>query len=218
MDLAPDLIAGTALRDRFASLIQRLGGSRDPAAAGDALVAAWAAPGRTYHSTSHLIDCLERLDELESEIGHRAAIEAALWFHDAVYDPQADDSESRSAAWAERVLGRLGVARSGACEIGRLIRLTRHVVPPGDPSGMAVCDIDLSILGRGPAEFDAYDAAIRAEYAWLNEQSFREGRRRLLSAILSRQPIYQLVELRARYEDAARANLRRALDRLDASK
>ncbi|MBA3495530.1 MAG: hypothetical protein H0T86_00310 [Gemmatimonadales bacterium] len=216
MEVAEHLIAAGELRDRFASLVRRLGGSRDPAAAADALLAAWAEPGRTYHGTTHLVDCLARLDELVGGPGDHDAIETALWYHDGVYDPRASDNEERSAAGAERALIELGIAHRVAGEVGRLIRLTRHTAPPNDEAGRVVCDIDLSILGRRTAEFDAYDAAIREEYAWLEEETYRAGRRRILAAILARESIYETVTFKERYEAPARANLRRALARLEA--
>jgi predicted metal-dependent HD superfamily phosphohydrolase len=204
----------TDLRGRFMALVRRLGGSGDAGPEADALLAAWAQPARVYHGTAHLADCLARLDELPAAAEGLAPIEAALWYHDAEYDPRAGDNEERSAVWAERALLELGVAPRVAAEVGRLIRLTRHVEPATDEAGRLVCDIDLSVLGRPPAEFDAYDAAIRAEYAWVPEEEFRAGRRRVLRALLARDPLYGTERFRRRYEELAHANLRRALARL----
>lgn len=207
----------TDLRGRFTSLVRRLGGSGDARPEADALLAAWAEPARVYHGTAHLLDCLARLDELPATLDGLDPIEAALWYHDAVYDPRAKDNEERSAAWAERALVGLGVAPRVAAEVARLVRLTGHAEPATDEAGRLVCDIDLSVLGLPPAEFDAYDAAIRTEYAWVPEAEFREGRRRVLRALLARDPLYGTDRFRRRYEEPARANLRRALARLGES-
>jgi predicted metal-dependent HD superfamily phosphohydrolase len=207
----------TDLPGRFMSLVRRLGGSGDARLEADALLAAWAEPARAYHGTSHLVDCLAQLDELPAAGEGLDPIEAALWYHDAVYDPRAGDNEERSAARAERALVELGIAPRVAAEVARLVRLTRHAEPATDEAGRLVCDIDLSVLGRPPAEFDAYDAAIRAEYAWVPEEAFREGRRRVLRALLARDPLYGTERFRGRYEEPARANLRRALARLGES-
>jgi predicted metal-dependent HD superfamily phosphohydrolase len=204
----------TDLRERFMSLVRRLGGSGDARPEADALLAAWSEPARVYHGTAHLLDCLARLDELGGAAEGLDPVEAALWYHDSVYDPRAGDNEERSAAWAERALVELGVAPRVAVEVARLVRLTEHAEPATDEAGRLVCDIDLSVLGGRPAEFDAYDAAIRAEYGWVPEQQFREGRRRILRALLARDPLYLTGHFRRRYEEPARANLRRALARL----
>ena len=98
--------------------------------------------------------------------------------------------------------------------MARLVRLTDHRAPPPDAAGRLLSDIDLSILGRLPDEFDAYDAAIRAEYAWVPDEAYRIERRKILSALLAREPLYGTEPIRRRYEAAARVNLRRAIDRL----
>ena len=205
----------TELRERFVSLVRRLGGSGDPAPAADSLLAAWGEPSRVYHGAAHLVDCLACLDEAPGDPAGRDRIEGALWYHDAVYDTRAENHEELSAAWARRALIALGVATDVADEVARLILLTRHAEPPTDEAGRRVCDIDLSILGRTPAEFDAYDAGIRAEYAWVADPAFRRGRRRVLEELLAREPLYGTEWFRHRYEKPARANLRRALARLD---
>jgi predicted metal-dependent HD superfamily phosphohydrolase len=182
-----------------------------------ALDAAYREPGRVYHTTEHLADCLARLDEIcepEAEGQMRDMVEAAIWFHDAVYDPRRSDNESRSAEWASRAFGEAGVAGSLVERIRLLVLLTRHLAPAPDPAGQILCDIDLSILGRQPAEFERFERAIRAEYAWVPEPEYRTGRARILRGFLERQPLYQTPPFRLRYEDAARRNLAGALARL----
>lgn len=192
------------------ALLRSLGATADPAPLADALLAAWSAPARVYHDRRHLEDCLARLDEVASA-PERELVEAALWFHDGIYDPHASDNEERSARWAADALGGLGIPADVGTEVARLVLLTRHDAPPGDAAGRLVCDIDLSILGRSDAEYEEYERRIREEYAWIPAAEFRDGRRRILERLLSRQPLFRTEAFRRRYEAKARENLHRAL-------
>jgi predicted metal-dependent HD superfamily phosphohydrolase len=207
----------TGLRERFASLARRLGATVDPAPEADTVLAAWAEPSRRYHGLSHLRNGLARLDEAPAPDPERDLVEAALWYHDVVYDPRAANNEERSAAWATRALGALGVPQAVVEEIARLVLLTRHDGAASDRAGQLLCDVDLSILGAAPHEFDAYDRAIREEYAWVPEQAYHTARRAVLGAFLRRPSLYQTDHFRRRYEAAARANLRRAMEALERS-
>jgi predicted metal-dependent HD superfamily phosphohydrolase len=204
----------SATAARFAALARRLGATRDARSDAEALLAAYADPSRVYHGTGHLSDCLARLDETAVADGIRDQIEAALWFHDAVYEPGADDNEERSAALALQELTALGVPTHVAREVARLVRLSDHRTPPADEAGRILCDIDLSILGRSAGEFDAYDAAIRAEYRRVPDDAYRRGRAEFLRAMIAREPLFATEAFRRRYEARARDNLRRALARL----
>jgi len=200
---------------RFESLLVRLGASGDPRPAANALLSAWASSDRSYHGLSHLRDCLAQLDDFPEPVEYRDLAEAALWFHDAVYDPRATDNEERSAEQARGVLASLGVPSDTSDEVARLVLLTRHREGPSDPAGRLLCDIDLSILGRSAAEFDAYDRAIRAEYSWVPEPIYRSERRRVLNEFLGRTPLYQTEHFRRRFEAPARENIRRAVGQLE---
>lgn len=205
----------SSLRDRFVALMRRLGATGDPSPLADAILTAWMEPARRYHGIAHLRDCLVQLEESSDSPTERDLVEAALWFHDAIYDPRAADNEERSADWARRALDGLGIPPAAGGEVARLVRLTRHDRPPDDPAGRLICDIDLSILGRSPPEFDEYDRLIQAEYAWVPVTAYREGRRRVLTGFLRRRPLYLTEQFRRRYETAAHANLERALTALD---
>jgi predicted metal-dependent HD superfamily phosphohydrolase len=174
-------------------------------------LATWSEPNRTYHDLRHLEDCLTQLDSVREGLRARDVIEAALWFHDAVYDARALDNEERSARWAVEALSSAGVPRAVAGEVARLVLLTRHRIPAADEAGRVVCDIDLSVLGRSAEEFDIYERRIRAEYAWVPEEAYRDGRRRVLTEFLRRDPLFQTAVFRSKYEASARANLARAL-------
>ncbi|GGF53845.1 hypothetical protein GCM10011519_29700 [Marmoricola endophyticus] len=174
----------------------------------DALLRAYDEPGRGYHDRTHLCEVLARLAELGVDDG---AVVLAAWFHDAVYDGAGDDEE-RSAAWAESALSD---EPDLAAEVGRLVRLTAtHRPEPGDVAGAALCDADLAILAAGPERYATYTAGVRTEYAHVPDADFRAGRRAVLDGLLAKEHLFETEDGRARWERAARANLRRELDRL----
>ncbi len=202
------------LRERFAGLWRRLGAAADGGPVFEDLLRAYREPHRRYHGLDHLRDCLEQLDTAPATGAARDLAEIALWFHDAVYVPGATDNEARSAAWAARALTQAGAPEARAREAARLIHLTDHARPAEDPVGALVCDVDLSVLGRAPPEFAEYERRIRAEYHEVAEPLYRMGRASILARFLAREPLYRSDHFRARYEGAARRNLRRSLERL----
>jgi predicted metal-dependent HD superfamily phosphohydrolase len=199
------------LRERFRDLWRRMGAVQDGGLVFEEVLRAYQEPHRHYHGVEHLRDCLEQLDGAPATGEARDLGETALWFHDAVYVPHATDNEARSAVWAARALAQAGAAEARAGEVARLVRLTDHTRAAEDPVGALVCDTDLSILGRPPAEFAEYERRIRAEHAQVPEPSYRLGRAMVLAGLLGRDPLYRSDHFRGRYEAAARRNLKRSI-------
>ena len=199
---------------RFAELWRRLGARGESAATFDELSAAYGESGRAYHTLHHVVDCLVILDGARVDSPRRDLIETAIWFHDVVYDSRRSDNEARSADWAGRVLSAAGVAGGTVSRVEELIRFSDHAAPSADPDAQLLCDVDLAILGRSAPEFMEYEHRIRKEYAWAPEPDYRTGRARLLTMLLARPRLYQTQAFHDRYEEAARRNLRRALDQL----
>ena len=206
----------TLLRERFGDLWSRMGAADDGGRVFDEVLRAYQEPHRHYHGMDHLRDCLEQLDTAPATGAARDLAETALWFHDAVYVPGASDNEARSAEWAARALAEAGAPEARAHEVARLVHLTDHVRPAEDPMGALVCDVDLSILGRPPAEFAEYERRIRAEYGAVPEPLYRRGRASVLAGLLAREPLYRSDHFRGRYEVAARRNLTRSVEGLGA--
>jgi len=201
--------AGPATRERWRALLSRIAPSADAGHAYDALVAAYTSPERHYHTLAHVGACLSLFDGARELAGDADEVELALWLHDVVYTSRASDNEERSAAWAGALL-RDGGGERHAPAVERLILATRHRDEPDTGDAALVRDIDLAILAAPPAEFDAYERAIRAEYAWVPDADFRRARAELLSGFLARKPLYLTRHFQARFDSRARANLRRS--------
>jgi predicted metal-dependent HD superfamily phosphohydrolase len=209
-------MSDAASGERFGRLWRRLGAGDAGHVVCEELLRAYREPHRRYHGLGHLNDCLAQLDDAPADLTDRDLAEAALWFHDAVYDPRAHDNEARSAARAADAMMGAGISQEAAGETARLVRLTDHAGPAGDPRGALVCDVDLSILGRDPEEFAEYERQVRAEYALVPERRYRAARAAILSRLLGRDPLFITGHFRARYEAAARRNLKQSLDLLQA--
>ena len=178
------------------------------------LQAAYAEPTRVYHTAAHIQDCLTAFDRSRDLARHPDSVEAAIWYHDAVYAPGAPDNEERSARLGETDLTNGGVSPDIVLRVGRLVRATTHQQPPDEPDAQLLCDIDLSILGREVAAYDEFERRIRREYAGVPETMYRRGRSALLESFLTRPFIYATERFRWQYERAARTNLTRALSQL----
>lgn len=196
-------------RARWTDLWHRLGARGDALPVFTRLSAAYAEPTRAYHTAEHIEDCLTQLDSTRVPARHPDEVEAAIWFHDAVYVATRSDNEERSAELARDSLQEAGVASTVTVRIGTLVLGTRHDVAPTEPDAALLCDIDLSILGRSADVFDEFERQIRQEYAWVPEATYRSTRSRILRELLRRPRIYGTEWFRQRYEVRARANLER---------
>jgi predicted metal-dependent HD superfamily phosphohydrolase len=199
------------LEQRWSDLWRRLGAQSGPEPVWSEIVRAYWQPDRTYHTLVHVQDCLTQFDSVRHLAEREVEVEMALWCHDVVCDPRAVNNEAQSAAWTSRMLKQGGVAAEVSARIEVLILATQHHTLPDQPDGALVVDIDLSILGRTPVEFDRYEAAIRQEYHWVSEPTYREARIKVLESFLARASVFQTQSFRDRYEAQARDNLTRSI-------
>ncbi|NYZ64159.1 hypothetical protein H0E82_15575 [Luteimonas sp. SJ-16] len=189
----------------------------------DALVAAYEVPPRAYHSMTHIASLLQLFDEVAAGAGWHQPREVhlAILFHDAVYDARRDDNEARSADLAAAsIVHWLPDAGIDVPRVVELIRLTaahgRHTASDfgqdaaGDDTRRFL-DCDMAILGADADTFDAYDRGIASEYRHVPRWLYALNRRRFLKGLLARERIFLDDGFHARFDAAARHNLRRAI-------
>jgi predicted metal-dependent HD superfamily phosphohydrolase len=199
---------------QWAALWSRLGAQGSGLSIFAHLATSYANPLRSYHTAEHIRDCLAQLDLSRDTARRPDEVETAIWFHDAVYISGGADNEDRSARLAQTALAACAVPLEVCRRVAELVLATRHLTIPHEPDAQLLCDIDLSILGREPAMFDEYERRIRQEYAWVPESVYRSERSDVLAGFLRQRPIYQTEFFHQRYEEAARANLARVLEKL----
>jgi predicted metal-dependent HD superfamily phosphohydrolase len=202
----------------------------------DRLLARYREPQRHYHTVTHLAAVLGTAEDLMQQVAvtDPEAVRLGLFFHDAVYDPRSDANEADSAALARAVLAELEVPSRRVDAVADLVMATRHQAPAAatiDPgtatsaNGTAarpdtndtavVLDADLAILAAEPSRYQAYATGVRAEYAHVDDASWRTGRATVLRAFLERGAIYLTPPMRHQ-EHRARANLAAELSSLAA--
>jgi len=165
----------------------------------------------------------------------------ALLFHDAVYDPRAHDNEEASAALAREAIVQLigpieGLAAAAELSdrVAALVMRTKHLGAGGEVTGHGhapesvaegdaavalaregdlVVDADLSVFAsRDAAVWDAYEAGVAHEYAWVGHERYREGRLRVLRGFAAKERLFCSPQAAAAgWEAAAKANLTRAI-------
>lgn len=200
-----------APEDRWRDLWTRLGAAGDPEAVLSDLRSRYSEPHRAYHTLAHIRHCLEEFEPLRAQAAAPDAIELAIWYHDAIYDPRAADNEERSAELFARTAGSAGLAGPLIETTRTLILATRHRAVPADADARLFVDIDLAILGQPWDRFQQYEEEIRREYSWVPSLIFRMKRGQILRGFLDRPTIYGTPAFRDRYEASARENLRRSL-------
>jgi predicted metal-dependent HD superfamily phosphohydrolase len=174
----------------------------------DRLVAAYSEPHRFYHTLEHVNEVLKVVGKLADVAADTSAIQLAIWFHDAVYDPRATDNEERSATLAGELLRPRGVPEPALQHVAAMIRATAHSpTAEVDADTAVLLDADLAILSAEERRYARYAADIRREYAWVDDAAYRAGRTKVLQSFLDRPRIYRTERMHAVAEEPARRNL-----------
>lgn len=190
-----------------------------PSALIDRLKAQYGESARHYHSWDHIEALLRHYRRWEAHFHRPEPVLWALYWHDAIYDPQAKDNEEQSAALLERdAQGHLS-AEDTAFAATIIRATTAHQMPdglsPDDATDTALfLDLDLSILGAPTHVYDRYETDIRKEYAFVPEAAFCAGRGAILKGFLARERLYLTDIAHVEWDAPARDNLRRAIDAL----
>ena len=200
-------------QDRWLRLWQLAGATGDPTRWYENLAQAYSEPHRHYHNQQHIAECLAEFDSARHLAQQPAAVELALWFHDAAYDPKASDNEERSAVMARNCLEASGLSKLGAT-VSELVIATKSHSTEAGPDAALMVDVDLSILGQDERRFAEYESQIRAEYRSVPELIFNFKRAGILKRFQARERIYATDFFAAKYEQNARRNLERSIRQL----
>jgi predicted metal-dependent HD superfamily phosphohydrolase len=200
--------------DRWAALWSGIGASGDPSPWYERLTAAHAEPQRHYHNQQHIAECLAEFDAARHLALQPEAVEVAIWFHDAVYDPKAADNEEQSAELAKRCLTEANVSEAFVQTVSTLILATKTHEVGRNPDAAVLVDVDLSILGKPKERFLEYESQIRKEYGWVPRIIFGSKRAKILEQFLARDRIYTTDWFHQKYEQTARHNLQTSIRQL----
>ncbi|GAA3888425.1 hypothetical protein GCM10022243_61650 [Saccharothrix violaceirubra] len=183
-----------------------LGGTVD---AGD-LAERYAEPHRGYHNADHVRAVVRDVLDLAADRSReeRAVLVLAALAHDVVYDGVPGQDERRSAEWVR--------ARLDVPERDRVAEIVLATVDhrADDDLTTLLLDADLAVLGGDTESYERYRRAVRAEYAHVTDEAWREGRAKVLESLLGRDPLYRSDRARARWEARARVNLAKELSDL----
>lgn len=175
------------------------------------LIAAYSEKQRAYHTLQHLYECLALLESIRADLNDADAVELALWFHDAVYDPQAKDNELKSAELFKQYLAQ-DLSNDIVEKIKRWIVATQMHESTNELDLQFLLDIDLAILAVSPARFTEYEQQIQKEYAWVDPDVYSIKRKQVLAHFYQTVPLYQTEYFQQNFEQRAKGNLRGILD------
>jgi predicted metal-dependent HD superfamily phosphohydrolase len=178
------------------------------------LMGMYSEPHRRYHNILHIGECLGEFDRARQIATDPTAVELAIWFHDAIYDPRAVDNEERSAELAKDWLTKAHASEALADTVALLVLATKYHDASSNADAPLLVDVDLSILGQHPDRFWEYERQIREEYAWVPAGVFAWKRADVLQRFLERPRIYNTEVFHQRLETQARINLRASIEKL----
>lgn len=177
-------------------------------------------PQRHYHTWEHVGALLRHWEAFRSQMNEPELVLWALYYHDAIYDPQAPDNEEKSAELF-CVEAAPQLSPDQVAFVNDIIIGTKSHQLTGEWTGsrrddMALfLDLDLSIFAAPKPVFDTYEQNVRKEYAFVPLEKFRAGRAAILKRFLDRDRIYFSAQCFEIWEEPARANLEKSIAALE---
>ena len=207
------------MQNRWLSLMERLS-LPENIGTFNKLIEQYSESHRAYHNIQHIEACLKHLSEFKKRnnnfLSEREFIllEVAIWFHDAIYKPFSSKNEKESADFCESFLCKNTVNELETQFVYQLIMITMHNQETQTPAEELMMDLDLSILGSSEGVYEEYEINIRKEYRWVPKSLFNNKRAQILNYFIGQKNIFKTKHFNELFEDRARRNLSRALDKL----
>ncbi len=178
------------------------------------LVKRYNAPGRVYHTMSHLAYMVDWLYVYATQEKHgfdQKHLLPGIFMHDLINEGKSDD--------VKKSVELIGQYCNAACDpkiISRYILATDHEMNEADREKMQleerlIHDLDLAVLGDSYDVYLQYAAGIREEYIHISEKTYAQRRITVLQMFIERENIFLLPFFRTRMESAARANINREI-------
>jgi len=188
-----------------------------------ALITAYTEPQRHYHTVSHINSMLQYLSQLSQipgqQITNPTAITLAIFFHDWVYDPRANDNEVQSIAvfrdFVKDVQPPEGLSKIVEHYIEATISHSLGEVDENDEELKLFLDLDMVTLGREKEGYEKYKEEIRREYGHLSQKEYCEGRAEVLKRFLESERLYFSEWGFDKFEVRARENLTGEIEELE---
>ena len=169
---------------------------------------------RYYHGIKHIGVMLADFKQVKHLCEDPIAVEFAIWLHDWYYKTQNPDhdNEAKSATFAKQLAGELQLSEAFAEKVEQLILATQHNYQVTEHDAQLLVDLDLAVFGALPRVFDAYEIAVRNEWAWVSDDVFNPNRLIIMKKFAA-QRIFHTDYFYSNYEQQARMNLERSLVR-----
>jgi predicted metal-dependent HD superfamily phosphohydrolase len=187
----------------------------------NALRMRYAEAHRIVHGWAHVEMLLRLLEWQQARVFNLQAAELAILFHDAVFEPLADDNQARSARLMRGMIHdevapvTLEAAGAIILALGQH-RVAQDAVDPLLGDTLTVLDCHAALLAVEPETFAALEQGLRDEHAMLPDADYAARRRGTLERLLARPAIFETAPFGERFETRARANLADRLTRLAA--
>jgi predicted metal-dependent HD superfamily phosphohydrolase len=163
--------------------------------------------GRHYHNLAHLDNLAKELLPYKDRFMHWDAVVFAIAYHDVIYNVLKQNSEERSADYAEEKLALLPLPVDGSQKCRAMILATKSHQVSDDAEINLFTDADLSILGADEQAYTTYFQQIRKEYSIYPGLVYWPGRKKVLQHFLEMKRIFKTDAFFHRYEEQARKNL-----------
>lgn len=195
----------------------------------DYIVLAYSEPHRTYHDETHIADMLQLLDRYQNTATRPDLITHAIFWHDVVYTTRDTNGNYRPDALnvqesADAFLGHVqDMEQKDHKAVSAMIMATSgHDVPQFDAAyykgftrdTALFLDLDLSSMATPWDKFWNNTKAIRQEYDWIDKDVFCKTRADILEKFLGRDHLYHVVPDREIWDNKARDNLGRSIQKL----
>lgn len=120
-------------------------------------------PHRHYHNLTHIAHMFQTAKRWGVTLSKTQQL--AIWYHDAVYDPMAQDNEEKSVELYEK-----WIALEPKESVSKIILDTKTHKPTSEESKL-VLDLDMAILGEKPIEYRRYAKQIAKEFSFARDMN-----------------------------------------------